>query len=347
MILANKESSARSADIPDEIARTAVEWLLEWQMAEEPELVWQQVMQWRQANSVHDLAWRQIEAVNGQLALLSQLGTAGKNIAHQSLTSAHTSRRQALKVLSALLVVSGSSWLAVRQQPWQRWTADHYTGVGQQLRLQLEDGSELFLNSSTSIDIEFNATERRIVLAKGEIYVNTGKDDLGQSQFNKIRPLVIELAQGQVRPIGTRFSVRQFDSSFSSYFNNYSNVSVYQGKVQLQGNNLSHTVVVNAGQQRNFSAEHYGTSQPVTEADAAWTQGMIVASDMRLEDFLTELSRHRSGFIQCAPAVANLKVSGTYPLNQADDVLASLVAALPIKISSFSRYWLRVLPSNS
>ena len=334
-------------DIPDEIARIAVEWLLEWQMADEPEHVWQQVSKWRQANSLHEQAWRQIEAVNGQLALLSHSSTAGKNMAHQSLTSAHTSRRQTLKILSALLVVSGSSWLAVRQQPWQRWSADHYTDVGQQLNLRLEDGSQLYLNSSTAVDIEFTATERRIVLAKGEIYINTGKDSIYQSQFNNSRPLVIELAQGQVRPIGTRFSVRQFDSSFGNSVHNDSQVAVYHGKVQLQSKNLSGNLIINAGQQRNFTAEHYGTSQPVSEAQAAWTQGMIVASDMRLEDFLNELSRHRSGIIQCSPQVANLRVSGTYPLNQADEVLQSLVAALPIKISAFSRYWLRVLPINT
>jgi transmembrane sensor len=326
-------------NIPNEVECTAVEWLLEWQMADDSDLIWQQVIQWRQASNLHELAWQKIETVNGQIALLAQ--SANNNIAQQVIVSPHTSRRQALKVLSVLFVVTGSSWLTMRQQPWQRWSADHYTDVGQQLKLQLEDGSELYLNSSSVIDIKFSVTERRIVLTKGEIYVNTGKDSAYQSQFNHVRPLVIELAQGQVRPIGTRFSVRQFNSSFGNAF---SNVSVYQGKVQLQGNNLSQAVVVNAGQQRTLTDNFYGTSQPVSEAQAAWIQGMIVASDMRLEDFLTELNRHRSGVIQCAPAVANLKVSGTYPLNQADSVLQSLVAALPIKIRSFSRYWLRVLP---
>ncbi len=329
------------ADIPDEVARTAVEWLLEWQMADKPAHIWLQICQWRQANSMNEQAWQHIESINSQLACLAQSGTS--HIAHQTISSPHTSRRQALKVLSAFIVVSGSSWLVARQQPWQRLTTDHYTGIGQQLRLTLEDDSEIFLNSSSAINIKFTATERRIVLAKGEIYINSGKDNFGQIQFNNVRPLIIELAQGQARPIGTRFAVRQFD--------HHSKVSVYQGKVVLQGYNIAHNVVVDAGKQRTFSvdndgAEHYGASQLVSESEAAWTQGMIVASDMRLQDFLNELSRHKSGIIQCAPTIANLKVSGTYPLKHVDEVLQSLTAALPIKVSAFSRYWLRVLPAS-
>lgn len=228
--------------IPNEIACTAVEWLLAWQMADDPEFIWQQVVQWRQVSVLHEQAWQQIESVNDQIALLAQ--SSNNDIAQQVIVSPHTSRRQALKTLSALLVVSGSSWLTIQEQPWQRWSADHYTDIGQQLKLQLDDGSELYLNSGSVIDIKFTATERRIVLSKGEIYVNTGQDSAYQSQFTHIRPLVIELAQGQVRPIGTRFSVRQFSSAFGNAF---SKVSVYQGKVQLQNNNLSHTVIVNAG----------------------------------------------------------------------------------------------------
>jgi len=333
--------TTNKADIPDAVARTAVEWLLAWQMADEPSHIWLQICQWRQANCIHEQAWQHIENINSQLACLAQSGTS--HIAHQTISSPHTSRRQALKVLSVFIVVSGSSWLLARQQPWQHWTTDHYTGIGQQLRLTLEDGSEVFLNSSSAINIQFTATQRRIVLVKGEVYINSGKDNFGQSQFNNARPLVVEFAQGQAKPIGTRFAVRQF--------NNHCKVSVYQGKVQLQGSNVSHTVIVNAGKQRTFNvdndgAEHYGASQSVSESEAAWTQGMIVASDMRLQDFLNELSRHKSGIIQCAPKVADLKVSGTYPLKQVDKVLQSLTAALPIKISTFSRYWLRVLPTN-
>lgn len=69
---------------------------------------------------------------------------------------------------------------------------------------------------------------------------------------------------------------------------------------------------------------------------------MIVAKDMPLIDFLAELGRHRSGWLSCDPAVAQLKVTGTYPLADIGKILAILQKTLPIDVQLFTRYWIRV-----
>jgi transmembrane sensor len=69
---------------------------------------------------------------------------------------------------------------------------------------------------------------------------------------------------------------------------------------------------------------------------------MLVAIDWRLGDFITELARYRPGHLSCAPEVAELRVSGAFTVDDSDAVLANLTASLPVRVRSFSRYWVRV-----
>jgi transmembrane sensor len=81
---------------------------------------------------------------------------------------------------------------------------------------------------------------------------------------------------------------------------------------------------------------------PVNDTATAWTDGMLVASGMRLADFLAELSRHRPGYLGCDPAIAGLRVSGTYPLADTDRILDTLRTTLPVEIHFRTRYWVTV-----
>jgi transmembrane sensor len=69
---------------------------------------------------------------------------------------------------------------------------------------------------------------------------------------------------------------------------------------------------------------------------------MLVASGMRLDHFLAELGRHRPGHIGCEPAIAHLRVSGTYPLASTHRVLDLLRTTLPVDIHLFTPWWVTV-----
>lgn len=329
--------AAQPFDISAAVAQAAVEHLLQWQAADEPELAWQKIRRWRQANSQHEQAWQQIENVNAKIAVLAEKAEPG--VAHGALTassmSASVSRREALKTLSLLLVVGGAGVLTYRQQPWQNWLADYHTTTGQQQNITLDDGTAVTLNSDTAINVRYTENERRVVLVKGELYVRTAK--LSQREALK-RPFIVEVPQGELRPLGTRFSARVLGDNCR--------VAVYQGRVQVQAAEQVQPVIIDSGQSMAFSKTTHSSIQAATEAEAAWTQGMVVASDMHLRDFLNELSRHRNGLIQCDPAVAHLKVSGTYPINKVDAVLQALPQSLPIKVQTYTRYWARVAPAG-
>ena len=94
-----------------------------------------------------------------------------------------------------------------------------------------------------------------------------------------------------------------------------------------------------AGGRLRFSAAGVGPALPFDPDGAAWVDGMLVASGMRLADFLAELERHRPGRLRCDPGVAGLRVSGSYPLADTGRILDALAATLGLEIRFLSRYW--------
>lgn len=83
-------------------------------------------------------------------------------------------------------------------------------------------------------------------------------------------------------------------------------------------------------------------AEPADANATAWMRGLLVAERMRLEDFLATLARHRRGFIDCEPAIRELIVSGVYSLDDTDQTLAALARALPVRIETLTRYWVKV-----
>jgi transmembrane sensor len=70
--------------------------------------------------------------------------------------------------------------------------------------------------------------------------------------------------------------------------------------------------------------------------------GALVADEMRLADFLAELGRYRRGVLRCDPALADLRFSGVFPLNDTAAILAMLPQSLPVRVRTFSPYWVHL-----
>lgn len=322
-------STAANAPLPADVRQQAVAWLVELQSDGASEQTRQHWQAWRGAHPDHERAWQRIEAMGAKLQTLQPA------LAHAALaTTGSSSRRRAVQALAIALFAGGVAWVAEDRTPWRRWVADRRTGVGERATITLSDGTRLELNSDTAIDIAFSDAERVVRLAGGEIFVTTAPDDHAPA-----RPFLVQTAEGRLQPLGTRFSVRQTQRGESS-------VAVYEGAVSVQPR-LGGARVLNAGQQASFTSSHIGGLEPSDEARAAWVQGMIVAQDMPLGDFVAELTRYRSGWLGCSSAVANLKVTGTYPVDDTTKVLGMLTRALPVEIHYRTRLWASVQPRGA
>lgn len=309
------------ADFSTQVAEQAVHWLVEMQggpLSPSQQRAWQQ---WHDAHSEHQRAWQHIQRVNQRLRGLSS------PLAHSALNApTSSSRRQALKLLLLLGAGSAVTWGMREQNLLPPLLADYRSPVGQRRDLRLDDGSRLQLNTRSAVDVHFDGQQRLIRLLEGEILLTTAQDR---------RPLLVQSAEGLLRPQGARLNLRQF--------NQRSELAVFEGSVSVSPTAYnSAALTVQAGQQLSFNANAWGTPRPLDAGSGAWSDGMLVAAHMRLADFLQELGRYRHGQLNCDARVADLLISGSYPLDDSERILDLLEISLPVKVQRFTRYWVTV-----
>ncbi|MDR0439876.1 MAG: FecR domain-containing protein [Candidatus Accumulibacter sp.] len=306
-------------DIDPAILDEATNWLVMLQSGEATSRDCARLARWRKRSPAHEAAWRRAEGVletfrqvPPQLGrdTLSHLGKPG--------------RRQALALLA--LAVPGA-WLAWRHTPWKEWTADLRTATGERKTVALADGTRLALNTATAVNVMFTATERCITLITGEILVTTAA-----APSSVPRPFVVRTAQGSLRPLGTRFAVR--------YLDEITRVTVFAGAVEVRPAKSMQTVVVRAGEQTAFSADVLRAAQPADAGAALWERGMLLARDMRLGDLAGELARYHRGVLRCDPAIADLAVSGAFPVTDVAASLSLLEKTLPVRVSRAASWWI-------
>jgi transmembrane sensor len=313
------------------VADQAVEWLtllMSDATSAQDHLAWQA---WRAASPEHERAWRHIEAMTGQLKALPAK-SAYQTLSPYARQQTHASRRTLLRSLFWGGLLTGSGLLASRTSAWQEQLAEHRTGTGEQLHVTLSDGTRVTLNTATAVDLQFDAHTRLLQLRAGEIMVITATAQ-GMQPVDP-RPLEVQTAQGRIRALGTRFSVRQDDG--------HTQVAVKESTVQLHPANGDRVQVLLAGQRTGFSRTHIDPLRPLNEADLAWTRGQIIADDMPLGEFIAELDRYRPGMLRCDPQVAGLRLSGVFPVHDSERILATLPSVLPVQIRTRSRYWVLI-----
>jgi transmembrane sensor len=69
---------------------------------------------------------------------------------------------------------------------------------------------------------------------------------------------------------------------------------------------------------------------------------VLTAENMSLGQLVEELGRYRHGYLGCDPAVAQLPVMGAFPLDDSDQALRLLGAALPVKVQRLTPWWVSI-----
>lgn len=320
-----------AAPIAASIVDQAIDWSVKLNFGQADARTRAAFERWRRAAPEHELAWTRVQSLN------ADFNTVPQGLALDTLTALNGARRRQRRVvLKSLLLaggVLGTGWAAREQVPWQRLTADVSTGLGERRALTLADGTRLVLNTDSAVSLRLDGAERVVVLHRGEISLDTGSDPGSLAR----RPFRVRTPYGVVEALGTRFVVRLDDDG--------ARVSVQEHAVALTPAEGGERVIVQAGQQGWLDRWHAQPLQPPAMESAAWVEGAIAGKNMRLADLLAELSRYRRGRINCAPEVADLRVSGTYHVDDTDRALAFLAQTLPVRVRYWTRYWVTVGPA--
>jgi transmembrane sensor len=279
---------------------------------------------WKDSSSRNLNAWNRILQVNEPFEGLEPV-VSKEVLLHRETFS--LSRRNALKNLSILAVATTTGAIAYQQKPWQTMMADYSTHKGEIKTVHLPDETMLVLNSDTAIDQQFSEESRTIKLIKGEVLIETGHGKGSSAPFR------VHTKYGIITALGTRFSVRQHSD--------YVSVNVYKDAVSIktfanadfkQTLYENHTTIFNNQISPEIKQLKFGTD--------LWIKGVLSVIDLPLSEFLVELDRYYTGYLRCDPAIADVLISGSFPLNDINAIFSSLQNTHPIQAHAITKYWI-------
>lgn len=309
-----------------EALRQAAEWFATLHASDAGAAAHARWQQWLAADPAHSAAWDRIEAVNRRFGALPAEPTL-------SALRAPGGRRAAAKKLLALFAVGGIAAAASRGESRDylaALAAGERTAVGERRRLALADGSEVWINTDSALDVDIAADRRRLVLYRGEILLRSSRDPVG-------RRFLVDVPDGRLHASASRFGVRRESGSTS--------LAVFDGALRLDLAAGGAPRMIAAGRQLRFGPGWAGADQPADDLQAAWTRGRLSVDRMRLDRFVADLRRYWRGHIGCAPAVAGMLLTGSYPLDDIDRILAMLEKTLPLRIRRVMPGWVTLEPS--
>ena len=302
--------------------RQAAEWLCQLNSGEaqpSDHAAWQR---WHDATPDNAWAWLQAERLQNRVGNTAHPSTARV----LNLTAEHrrSSRRRVIKAGAVLLGVTALGTVSYPQTSRLGWLADYRSGVGEQRRLRLHNGTTVHLNTDTALDVDETAGQPRLFLRQGEIMV----DVPAQQQCQ------VQTRHGLIDARHCRFSVRLFDSGSRL------DVHARQARVSLPS---GQSLMLGQAQRCQFDDQRFGPIEALASGSDAWDKGLIIANGQRLGHFINELSRYRPGWLRCAPEVAGLSLSGTFRLDDTEQILRAVTTALPVRLERRTRYWVTVV----
>lgn len=287
--------------------------------------------EWMGRGPAHRAEITRLAELWGKLGVLTELSAAAP--AASNLTRAQVNRfprRLSWAAVATLLVgTCGLLWFnLVGPQGEQR--ARFATVVGEQRSIVLEDGSRVQLNTDSVAVVAFSKAKRRIRLERGEAHFEVHKD--------AGRPFIVQAGEGQVRAVGTAFSVRLWGS--------VAEVNVTEGKVELAAAGVDDS---------GAKGKAPGTSQPPQRRATAlleagytarldrkvetilalsneemarrltWRQGMLVFSGDRLDSVVREVNRYTKRPIEFSdPALGELRFGGQFKIGETQALFNAL-----------------------
>lgn len=236
--------------------------------------------------------------------------------------------RPALAALCCTVALAvGVGWYKWQQQP--TFTSSHLTPRGQARTITLPDGTALSLDADTQAQVTLYRDRREVRITQGQILFAVAPDSA--------RPFHVLAGPARVTVGGTRFSVRYRATGMEA---GSAQVAVQEGHVRVAGAQGAAAAgaapaALVAGQALSVSPA--GVLGPVSAVApgsiALWRKGLIRFENTPLADALAELERYGpTGLVVHDPAVAALRIGGTYQTSRPAEFARMLAQILPVTL---------------
>lgn len=199
---------------------------------------------------------------------------------------------------------------------------EFYSPDGQISEFKLSDGTKVWLNSGTRIQVPVNFNSRnRIITMDGEAFFQVTKD--------RQHPFYINANELSVKVLGTSFNVSAYQSE------RYSEVTLIEGKVGIKEINGNRLGLLSPGQQLvydNSTRDKLKREIDISPYES-WRDGKMIFKGQTLSEIALKLERWFNVKINFKDeSIGQIKFTGTIlknkPLNQ---VLEIITLSAPIK----------------
>ena len=143
--------------------------------------------------------------------------------------------------------------------------------VGQMSRLKLSDGTEIWLNSNSQLDVVDGNRDERVVELKGEAFFEVAKDPE--------HPFIVRCGERSVKVLGTSFNV-------TSYSQDNFSVKLFTGSVEMTDALADYSCTLKPGEQIDFENGHYVRNSENGYDNYGWKGGKQSFADASLETIM-------------------------------------------------------------
>lgn len=184
-------------------------------------------------------------------------------------------------------------------------------------RVELGDGIRAELDAGSALLVPRQPWDHSVTLIRGEAMFDVRHDDS--------RVFSVQAGSATITDLGTRFLVRHTAQGIG--------VAVFEGEVEMAapGTPPGRIAARQAAELRDGGALR-ALPAPDEAAETAWRQGRVVFHDQPLSEVAERLSRYSPHPIMIGDAaIAGLRVSGTFGVNNSQDAVRALEQVLPIR----------------
>ena len=261
------------------------------------------------------------------------------------LQERRSKQRLALGIAAGMLVAIGAAltYFSPWRGPDDSHLQKHFTRIGEQQAIELNDGSVVTLNTAGQLVVDYSEQVRRILLERGEAYFEVAEDIE--------RPFTVDLGVRSVTAVGTAFNILKSPEHYQ--------VAVIKGAVSLHGladEVSSSSPPVSADGQAVVISEpsqHRVEAGWVAEFDVSrnqlkafrpesmeryegWRSGMLSFYREPLYQVVQELNRYSRKKILIEDAsVMELSVYTAISVREIDSAVKGLELVLPIEVTKY------------
>lgn len=319
---------------PDALAERledeAVTWLVRVQSDAATAEDWVALTAWLEASSDHAEAFDRAEAMSTAIVdNATEIATAlGAPVTGVILP--FRARARHAPAWGLLAGIAAAAVVAVIAAPSIRNAYDgaptlYRTAAGETREIALADGSRVRMDGASTLTVRMGWRHRQVDLGQGQAGFAVAHDTG--------RPFVVNVADQQVRDVGTEFNIRRDPASIV--------VTVRSGVVEVRQPGLGSAPVARLvkGDELRHAVGTEISEQRKVDPNAAfgWASGRLVCNDEPLSQIVAELNRRYAVPIRVTKAAGAKRFSGVLALGDQAVLVKTLADYLSLSVERTDR----------